>query len=483
MSDGVTQDISWLDDLPEKARIALLFEAEAQLALEKLADYRPYPKQIKFITDGATFRERLFRAGNQQGKTLTSGAECAYHLTGEYPEWWPGRRFKKPVVVWAAGETGEATRDNPQRVLLGLPGEEGTGMVPHRCLGGDYGMASGVAGLYDYIKVRHVSGGWSLLRFKYYAQGRRKWQGPPVDVVWFDEEPPPDIYDEGLARTIATGGMGMLSFTPLLGMSEVVRRFLVDPTPERSDTNMTIEDAEHIPAEEKARIIASFPEHEREARARGVPTMGSGLIFPVAESRISCAAFSIPAIWPQLGALDFGWDHPTAAVKLAWDRDQDVVYITAVYRQREATPIIHAAALKPWGERLPWAWPHDGLQHDKGSGYQLAEQYRLQGLQMLAENAKFEERTDDTKVSRTSVEAGLMEMLDRMQTGRLKVFSHLMEWFEEFRLYHRKDGKVVKEYDDIMSATRYGIMQLRYAEVETSGNQHRSRPAPNWRTT
>ncbi len=105
-------------------------------------------------------------------------------------------------------------------MLLGIQREEGTGAIPKRCLG-QHGMAMGVANLFDYIKIKHQSGGWSLLRFKYYAQGRRKWQGPPVDFVWFDEEPPEDIYDEGLARTIATGGMAAMSFTPLQGMSTV----------------------------------------------------------------------------------------------------------------------------------------------------------------------------------------------------------------------------------------------------------------------
>ena len=80
------------------------------------------------------------------------------------PDWWIGRRWDRPTVVWASGETGEATRDNPQRVLLGNMKEEGTGAIPARCLG-EYGMAMGVSGLFDYHKVRHVSGGWSLLRF------------------------------------------------------------------------------------------------------------------------------------------------------------------------------------------------------------------------------------------------------------------------------------------------------------------------------
>lgn len=254
--------------------------------------------------------------------------------------------------------------------------------------------------------------------------------------------------------------------------------FLMAQSPDRADTNMTIEDAEHIPAEERARIIASFPEHEREARSRGVPSLGSGRIFPFAEAAVAIPAFEIPAFWPVLGALDFGWDHPTAAVRLAWDRDADRVYVTHAYRESNATPVTHAAALRAWGENLPWAWPHDGMQTEKGSGVQLAEQYRRQGLAMLAEHARYPETRDDTRVSRTSVEAGVADLHDRMLTGRLKVFAHLADWFEEFRLYHRKDGVIVKQFDDLMSATRYGIMMLRFAaagqgQAITAGNWYR----------
>lgn len=321
----------------------------------------------------------------------------------------------------------------------------------------------GVANLLDYIRVRHVSGRWSTLRFKHYSQGRQKWQGPPIDLLWYDEEPPADIYDEGLARTIATGGMAQMTFTPLLGMSEVVRRFLMEDSSARADTNMTIDDAEHIPEGERARIIASFPEHEREARAKGIPTLGSGRIFPVAESLLSWEYESVPRYFVHIGGIDFGWDHPTAAVQCAWDRDSDTFYVLKAYKRREATPLIHAGALRPWGAWLPWAWPHDGYQHDKGgSGQQLKEQYTEQGINMLQEHAKFDDGSN-------GVEAGLMQMLEAMETGRFKVASHLNEWWEEFRLYHRDQGKVVKEFDDLMAATRYAWMMRRFAVPEGSG--------------
>ena len=229
---------------------------------------------------------------------------------------------------------------------------------------------------------------------------------------------------------------------------------------------MTIDDVDHYTAEEKAKIVASYPAHEREARAKGIPTMGSGRVFPIADELVTCEPRAIPRHWPQVIGIDFGWDHPTAAARLAWDRDNDCVYVTACYRRKEAVPAIHAAAIAAWGKWIPVAWPHDGLQHDKGSGLQLADQYRDHGLNMMPEQASHAEGGN-------GVEAGLMEMLERMETGRLKVFAGLNDWFEEFRLYHRLDGKIVKERDDIMSATRYGVMMLRSAITQPVQSEHR----------
>lgn len=234
----------------------------------------------------------------------------------------------------------------------------------------------------------------------------------------------------------------------------------------RHVTRMTIEDAEHYTAEERAAIIASYPPHEREARTKGIPSMGSGRIFPIPEEGITEAPFDIPGHWPQIAGIDFGWDHPFAATRLAWDRDNDVVHVIAEYAQREATPVIHAASVRAWGEWLPVAWPHDGLQHDKGSGDQLAEQYRRNGLNMLNERATFPD-------GGSGVEAGLFDMLERMQTGRWKVFSTCQGWLGEFRIYHRKDGKIVKERDDRISSSRYALMMLRHAATKPSARSQR----------
>ena len=181
-------------------------------------------------------------------------------------------------------------------------------------------------------------------------------------------------------------------------------------------TRMTLDDAEHYTSEQREQIIASYPEHERDARTKGLPALGSGLVFPVPDEDIAIDPIQIPRHWARINGLDFGWDHPFAAVSLAHDRDADIIYVTNAYRESRSTPIMHAAAIKPWGAWIPCAWPHDGLQHDKGSGDELAAQYRGQGLKMLQERATFEG-------GGSGVEAGVIGILDRMQTRALQSIS------------------------------------------------------------
>lgn len=417
-------------------------------------------------------------AANQVGKTVAGGAEVAYHLTGRYPEGWNGAEFPKAIHAWVGGVTNESTRDNPQRILLGKPSIEelwGTGMVPKDAIL-DWTKARGTPNLVDSLVVRWGGGGdiqadRSTLLFKSYEKGREKWQGDTVDIVWFDEEPPQDVYSEGRTRT-NNGQLGiqtMITFTPLLGMSEVVRGFLSDAEDDASIKRVvkaTIDDAvPYIYTREQAdAIIESYPEHEKRARAQGLPVLGSGRIFPVDEARIKWDLQDLPDHFVYLAGCDFGWDHPQAWVKCAVDRDNDAFYVLDAWKESQMTPVLAAARVRQWGEWLPISWPHDGLAHDKGSGKQLRAQYADQGLTMMPTHAQFSDGS-------TSVEAGLMEMLDAMQTGRFHVASHLEPWFDEFRLYHRENGKVVKEYDDIMSATRYAWMMRRHA-VRKGGHQY-----------
>lgn len=441
----------------DRERLDALQEYETLRNHYKLFFYEPYPKQKEFHDLGKTCRARTLFGANQSGKTLSAGFETAMHLTGIYPDWWRGRIFVKPIRCWAAGISGESTRETAQRVLAGGIGQIGSGAIPKNSIV-NVKMSRGVPDALDTILVQHSTRGISQLTFKTYEKGREKWQGDTLDLVWFDEEPPIDVYTEGETRVAATNGIVMMTETPLLGMSDVVRLYLDDTTGLRKYVTMTIEDALHYTPEERLERISRYLPHERDARAQGKPMLGSGAVFPFSEDMVACEPFKIPAHFPIINGLDFGWDHPTAAVQLAWDRDGDILYVTHSYRQNHVTPAIVSAAVRRWG-KVPTSWPHDGLQHDKGSGEQLAQQYREEGLEMISVHATF---PDDRG---NGFEAGIFEMYDRMQTGRLKVFNTNREWFDEFRTYHRKEGIVVKERDDLISATRYAMMMLRYAEA------------------
>lgn len=400
------------------------------------------------------------------GKTYSSAYEIAFHLTGKYPEWWKGKRWNRGVTGWAVGQSMQSTRDTIQRLVLGRPGEWGTGTIPAELIIGQPKRATGVSDAVDCVFVRHISGGVSRLYFKSCEQGREKLQGETLDFAALDEEPPADIYTEVLTRTNATKGIVWITFTPLLGMSEVVRLFLQKPTRDRSDTNMTIEDVGHYSKEDVAMIVASYPEHEREARAKGIPILGSGRVWPIAESAITVDPFQIPDHWPIICGVDFGIDHPSAGVWLAWDRDNDITYLYDCYRVSNETPAQLVPRILQRGPWVPVSWPADGLQRSKGDGIQLADQYRTHGANMLHEYAQLPETGDEEgkKTSRVSVEAGVMAMFDDMKKGKFKVFAGLEDFFSEFRLYHRKDGQIVKLQDDVLSAARYAWVMRRYAE-------------------
>lgn len=206
-----------------------------------------YAKHLEFF-QATTYRESCFMAANRVGKTFGGGGYAlSCHLTGLYPDWWPGPRFPHPISAWAAGDTYETTRDIVQLTLLGeisyersnngakRKGVDGCGVIPGWLLGRN-SWRSGVQDLVDTIQVKHVTGGNSKLGLKSYDQGRRAFQGTGRHVIWFDEEPPMDVYNEALMRTATLHGIVMLTFTPLMGLSEVVLSFM--PADQRPDLDI-----------------------------------------------------------------------------------------------------------------------------------------------------------------------------------------------------------------------------------------------------
>jgi phage terminase large subunit-like protein len=424
----------------------------------KLSLYRPHPKQADHLRAGSTKLERALFAANRSGKSLTCAAEGAAHATGQYPDWWEGKRFSTTTLGWACGTSNEVTRDVVQSLLLGDSEMNwGTGMIPAANII-KVDKSRGLTGAADKIFVRHISGGVSIVQFKSYEQTWKKFTSAECHWIWLDEEPDDKIYSECLARITNTKGIVFLSLTPLQGKTEVVNMFHPHPsTADRHLTMMTIDDALHMDDEMREKAIAKYQPYERDARLKGIPMLGSGRVFPISESVIQVEPFEVPTHWPKMIGMDFGWDHPTAAVLMAYDREVDCLYVTHEYRVSEEMPVVHAAAIKAWGD-WPVFWPHDGNRATGLGCKSHAAEFRKEGLRMHWEHATFDDGGNMT-------EPGVHQMLDRMRTNRWKVFDSCPMWIEEFRAYHRKDGALVDDREDLICASRYAMMMRRFARV------------------
>jgi phage terminase large subunit-like protein len=471
----------------------MLTDEQYRKRYRRIDFWKPNDKQKEF--HNALEREVMLRAGNQCGKTSAAAAQVAMDALALYPEdWYEGRRFIEPpkierpmeFLAWAGCTTAQKIRDGLQQRLLGNVRDDGglgTGAVPLDNIVGKPAMSRGVPDAVDSVTLRRETGGSALIRFKTYEQGREAWQGEAVDEVLIDEDisrSDASIYGECLARTVTTRGRILCSLTPLLGMSPLRKRFKERLGPSMREILMTIWDAAvskggHIPDEDIPGIIASFAPHERETRAMGADLQGEGAVFttPADQIRERLDPATLPPYWPWMWGVDFRHSgsatsgHPFAAVLGCWDRDNDVVHVVHAIRMLGLAPV-HVAAMRqhPMWE-APVAYPHDG---GRGAsvidGGTIAQTYKRLGLNMRPTHATF-------AGGGFNFEAGLADMEQRFATGRLRVAEHLHTWFDEYANYFRDKGLVQKIDDDLLSATRQLVMDIRYAKVPDRWNQFR----------
>lgn len=423
-----------------------------------------YPDALEFMSKGKDFRFRVFMGGNRSGKSFTTLTELAYHMTGEYPHWWEGKVFKKPVTFWVISESGQLFRDSAQRTLFGEAGDEtGTGLLPLAEKNNGIGITSwysmaGTPGAIGSCVVRHKKGHNVSLVVKTNEMQREQFQAARVDCILFDEEPKEEIYTECLMRLMGAGntkepGIAMLAFTPLKGLSHVVLKFLPGgqlPKPGQALINkdqyvcrVEWDNVPHLSKEDKDTMLNQIPEHERVAREKGMPILGSGRIYPVREQDIVVEPFKIPEYWPRAFGLDFGW-NTTAALWGAKDPATGIIYLYSEYYLGEKIPEIHALAIKAKGNWIPGICDPSGGGRS-ADGTLIRDLYANAGLELIpGENA---------------IVAGIARNLSLFETGQLKVFSTLEYFLQEWRVY-RYDSKNPNEpaknqRDHLMDALKY----------------------------
>lgn len=212
-------------------------------------------------------------------------------------------------------------------------------------------------------------------------------------------------------------------------------------SPSKYLVNAGWDDAPHIDAKTKAEMLASIPPFLRDARSKGVPSLGSGAIYPIPEDEISVPYFEIPKYWPRCYGLDVGWNR-TAALWAAWEPQTGICYLYAEHYRGIAEPAVHAEAIKARGDWIRGVVDPAARSSSQRDGEKLVDLYRQLGLNLqFADNA---------------VDAGIYDTWSSLSVGKLKVFNTLMNFFNEYRLYRRdENGRIVKKHDHLMDVMRY----------------------------
>ncbi len=450
----------------------------AENLLKQFVFYEPTPKQKAFHDAGLHAGERLFLGGNRTGKTNAVCMEMAMHLTGTYPAWWEGYRFRRPINAISASISLKDTRDILQKKLF--VGDTDGSMPP--ILHESYIIAkthTTIAGAWDTVQIAHSSGGVSELKFKAFQQGESSFQGVKADFIHLDEVPNFKVYQEALIRTTAFDSEKTfltVSMWPERGKDELISHF-IDHAPEgearegRFYIMASWADNPHLKEEERERLRKSVPSWQLEAREHGIPVFGQGKVFTMKEADLFVEPFEIPKHFARVYGLD-----PSSSsggtwgfVLLAHDRDKDIVYAMADYKLSNATPTEHAANIS----RIIPDWCI-GLVDPAGAG----------------ENMHTKEKTFDFLTERSGLhlvkankanhakEAMIDEIYERVRGDRFKIFwvdtsslgkgrgcRHLVT---EWRQYARdENGLILKKNDHCIDALFYALNGLPQARTET----------------
>lgn len=474
MSTSNNIDLSNLTLTQKRNLLELLNEYDDRLKYNKLECYFPdhgpyargkYQKQLAFMEAGRYCKERGLFGGNRSGKSVTLCYETALHLTGLYPSWWQGKRFNYPINCWCASDSHSRVKKTAQYYLLGDSWDVGTGMLPRDTIDiKSIRSKQGVPNAIESVRIKHytngVHDGYSTVDFMSYEQGRTAFQGTSQDVIQLDEEPPSDVYSECLTRTAQTdinkeSGIILFGFTPLSGLTETVLRFLPDgkfpdgniiPGMSRGMWSVSWEDVPHIPDAEKKILEASYLPHEREARMKGIPSIGAGRIFTTPESDFVISPFPIPPEWPRAFGLDIPYySGYVGCVWGAYDPDTETLYIYKEYKASANLIKNYCDAIKRMGRWIPGVIDPSAKRKDR-DGKELYQCYTEEGLDLtLANNA---------------LEAGLQRVQMLLSVNAIKVFSTCTNLLKEYRLYsYDKKGEVKRDQDDhLLDALRYLVM-------------------------
>lgn len=466
---------------------------QTELRASRLERFQPNDPQLEAMSDEG-YALVAMMAANRVGKTLGAASKTAYHLTGMYPDWFPGHRFKSGTSCWAAGVTAESTRDIIQQVLLGKLNVDtgadawGNGLIPRdRIL--RHTLKAGVKDAIDEVFIRHVSGDTSYLGFKTIQQGPAKFQGTAKHHIWLDEEPDDkheqmiDILMECVTRNMTIPGAStLITYTPCHGMTPMCSLLLGDYRPEGRDgavfdvamkvVNASWEDVTHLGAAEKEKLRALYSmAGDLESRSQGIPTLKEGLVYPFSLKEITCDPFPIPKHFLTVIGADVAKSGTWGGTRHFTDPATDIDYVVDDYKKANISRDEYAMAILKWGEGVYVAVDPSANQTEIDGTKTMRE---LRRLGLNAYNAK-------NQVGGHA--GGIQTVFDRFAADRLKIFKTCRELIREIQFYHWKNNKIVKRNDHCVDPMRYAVMARENARPLSYWKKTRSktRVRPGWR--
>lgn len=404
----------------------------------------------------------LARSGNQCGKSFVTHYIAACHMTGIYPDWYSeevhGYKFMKPPRVWFGAHSSDTLKKTTQVKMVGEVGQAGSGFIPRKLLDLDSIKDAKRADTpITTFRVKHASGGYSSASLKTYESGRKAWEAETVDLIILDEEPPIDVFKEATARLLASGGRMLLAFTPNEGFTPLVDLLTNhgDFTEGPKDGGIyvvtsTVYEAPHITAEDIDRLDSILPsQHDKDARLRGIPSIGQGMVYPVNMETLLIDSSDIPTTnMVYCMAIDFGWFN-TAILHMAYNLQTGIYYVLEEYKEGELTPEQHSQYIQLIDIQKKISFhkicdPSKGaiIQSGANSGRHVASMFNDHGIEF--------------KDADNNVDTGIMTTLYSMQHDRLKISKHCVETVRELRAYsYDKKGAIKKVNDHLCDCLRY----------------------------
>ena len=442
-------------ELLEKIK-AIESEQKRRREQDALARYntggKRHKKQIAFHR--CKKRNRWVFGGNRSGKTECGAAETVYLARGTHPY----RKNKPNVFGWVVSPTAQVQRDVAQKKVLHY-------LRPDWIA--DIVMTSGrkdspQTGVIDQIVVKNVFGGTSVIGFKSFDQGREKFQGSSLDFVWFDEEPPKEIYEECLMRVIDKRGDIFGTMTPLKGLTFLYEEIYLNRknNPEIWYEFMEWADNPYLSPKEIKLMESTLDESTLQSRKLGRFCTREGLVYPEFDERVHVVQpFPVPPEWQDNISIDPGLKNPLSAHWYAVDYDENV-YVIAEHYAAGKDIDYHAQAIHAMSESL--GWKRDGKGRVSALIDSAAQQRTLASQKSVAELFYERDILANPRVEK-DLFSGISRVKSYLNRGNglpdLYIFSSCPNLIREIKSYFWGSGDApVKRDDHAMDELRYYLM-------------------------